>query len=312
MSKNQVALIQKDITDQVNSKVEELQNEGLSLPDNYNYSNALKSAFFALQEVKAKGNQPALQVCTRESIANTLLDMVTQGLSPAKNQNYFVVYGDQLTMQRSYFGTQAVLKRLSSVDDIWANVIFEGDDFEISINDGRERLAKHETSWKNRDNNIEGAYAVIKQQDGDEIVTVMTMKEIQTAWNQSKTGQGVHKKFPQEMAKRTVINRAAKNYINTSNDSDLLVDAINRTTENEFADDTEIARRDVTADIKQNANQEIIDFAEPEEQGAQNDNHEQVLTDEEINVLKQGRPIEATEEQETLFNNLSDLDDPGY
>lgn len=36
------------------------------------------------------------------------------------------------------------------------------------------------------------------------------------------------------MAKRTVINRAAKTFINTSDDSDLLTDAINRTTEYEY------------------------------------------------------------------------------
>ena len=36
------------------------------------------------------------------------------------------------------------------------------------------------------------------------------------------------------MAKRTVLNRAAKMFINTSDDSDLLTGAINNTTENEF------------------------------------------------------------------------------
>ena len=62
----------------------------------------------------------------------------------------------------------------------------------------------------------------------------MTKKEIETAWSQSKTSGAVQKKFPQEMAQRTVINRAAKRYINTSDDSDLLVQAINNSTENEY------------------------------------------------------------------------------
>lgn len=44
------------------------------------------------------------------------------------------------------------------------------------------------------------------------------------------------------MAKRTVLNRAAKMFINTSDDSDLLTQAINDTTSNEFDDD----RKDVT------------------------------------------------------------------
>lgn len=42
-------------------------------------------------------------------------------------------------MNRSYFGTQAVLKRLANVKDIWANVIYEGDTFDIELS----VVAKH-------------------------------------------------------------------------------------------------------------------------------------------------------------------------
>lgn len=242
MATNQVAIIQKDITDEVNNSLARLQNDGLVLPPNYNASNALKSAFFKLQEVVDKAGKPALEVCTKESIANALLDMVVQGLSPAKTQCYFIVYGNKLQLNRSYFGTQAVLKRLSNVKDIWANVIFQGDVFEYEVVNGRERLIKHEPEFENRDNEILGAYAIVQTAGDEEILTIMTRKEIEASWSQSKTSQAVHKKFPAEMAKRTVINRAAKAYINTSDDSDLLVDAINRSTENEYDND----RIDVT------------------------------------------------------------------
>lgn len=243
MTNNNVALLQKDITDTVSGKLEELENTGLKLPSNYNAQNALKSAFFKLQTVKDKGNRPALQVCTKESIANSLLDMVTQGLSPAKTQCYFVVYGNELQLQRSYFGTQTVLKRLSEVEDIWAEVIHEGDSFEIGSDKGRTIVKKFEPKFENLDNPIIGAFAVI-QNKKDSIHTVMTKKEIDASWSQTKTGGSVQKKFPQEMAKRTVINRAAKNFINTSDDSDLLADSINRTMENEY--DPEVRRKDVT------------------------------------------------------------------
>ncbi|MDU5949077.1 MAG: RecT family recombinase [Paenibacillus macerans] len=260
---NQVAIIQKDITDDVNRSLMRLKDEGLILPPNYNASNALKSAFFKLQEVTSKDGKPALEVCTKESIANALLDMVVQGLSPAKTQCYFIVYGNKLQLNRSYFGTQSTLKRLSNVKDIWANVIYQGDVFDYEVIDGRERLLKHETRFENRDNDILGAYAVVKTADGDEILTVMTRKEIEASWSQSKTSQSVHKKFPQEMAKRTVINRAAKAYINTSDDSDLLIDAINRSTENEYENEridvtpeVEPQRRDITAEVNAAAQKE--------------------------------------------------------
>lgn len=257
----QLAVIQKDITDDVSNKLAELEQGGLALPPNYNAHNALKSAFFKLQEVKDRNNKPALEVCSKPSIANALLDMVVQGLSPAKTQCYFIVYGQQLQLNRSYFGTQAVLKRLTNVKDIWANVIFEGDVFDYEIEGGREKLVKHETNFLNRDNPILGAYAVVRTTDDEEILTVMTKKEIDASWSQAKT-KNVQNKFPQEMAKRTVINRAAKAFINTSDDSDLLVDAINRSTENEYDNE----RVDVTPEqeaqkeIEQNANSEVIDM----------------------------------------------------
>lgn len=264
-NQNQVAIIQKDITDDVNKSLTRLQDDGLKLPVNYNASNALKSAFFKLREVKDKNGKPALEVCTRESIANALLDMVVQGLSPAKTQCYFIVYGSQLQLNRSYFGTQAVLKRLTNVKDIWANVIFDGDEFDYEIAGGREKLLKHETNFLNRDNAILGAYAVVKTNNDEEILTVMTRKEIDASWGQSKSKQQtVHSKFPQEMAKRTVINRAAKAFINTSDDSDLLVEAINNSTENEYEND----RVDVTPEaeaqqqIAENANSEELDITD--------------------------------------------------
>ena len=258
----ELAILQKDITDEVIGKITELKGEGLVLPPNYSAENALKSAFFVLQGVEDKNHQPALQVCSRPSIANALLNMVIQGLSPAKTQCYFIVYGTELQMSRSYFGTQAVIKRLTNVKDIYANVIYEGDELDYENRGGKDYLLKHKTKLANRDNPIIGAYAIVEKEDGDKPMTIMTKKEIDASWSQSKTGQSVHKKFPQEMAKRTVINRAAKAYINTSDDSDILVQSINETTVNEYEDER-IDRRgamDVEAEIRENANQE--DFPE--------------------------------------------------
>ncbi|EOH71593.1 recombinase RecT [Enterococcus malodoratus] len=257
-NQNTPALLQKDITDQVNGKLVALKNEGLHLPPGYAAANALKSAFFELQEVQDRNKKPALDVCTKESIANTLLDMVVQGLSPAKKQCYFIVYGNKLQLNRSYFGTQAVLKRLSNVKDIWANVIYQGDTFDIEIVNGRETLKDHKTAFENRDNEIIGAYCIIEKTDGERVLTTMTKNEIDKSWSKAKT-KNVQNDFPQEMAKRTVINRAAKAFVNTSDDSDLLIEAINNTTANEYQDENERKEAEIIDEIDQNANSEILD-----------------------------------------------------
>lgn len=223
-------LTQKQITSPVAARIQEMQKEGLMIAQNYSVSNALSSAYYALKN-SASGN--LLEKCTPESVYNALLDMVTQGLSPAKTQCYFIPYGNTVKLTRSYFGTMKVVKQLPEVKDIYAQIIFKGDEFEAENVDGRWKFVSHKSSWKNQDNPIEGAYCVIEKTDGEKILTIMTKKEIDKSWAQAKT-KNVQNNFPQEMAKRTVINRAAKQFFNTSDDNDLFIDAVNRTTANEY------------------------------------------------------------------------------
>lgn len=303
---NDLTLLQKDITDDVASKLDELKKDGgLAIPANYNPANALKSAFFEMTN-SPSGN--LLEKCSRNSIANSLLNMAIQGLSPAKKQCYFIPYGQNLSMQRSYFGTQKVIKSLTNVEDIWATVIYEGDEFEIEIEGGRERIAKHTTSFLNRDNDIIGAYCIIKKSDGEEVLTVMTRKEIEASWSQSKN-KSVQNKFPQEMAKRTVINRAAKAFINTSDDSDALIQAVNDTTEEEFENDQERAVRDVTETVEREANQVLIE-TKPKAKAKSKPKPEPEAVEVPEDISLPGEIIQAEE----IANEMGDLfeEGPGF
>ena len=142
----------RELSDQVAGRLEDLKDEGLALPTNYSAQNALKAAYLRLQGVKDRQGRPALTVCSQSSIANALLDMAIQGLSPAKNQCYFIVYGNELQMQRSYFGTIAALKRLASIEDIDAQVVHRGDKFEIGADEiGHIVVTKFEPSFTNLD-----------------------------------------------------------------------------------------------------------------------------------------------------------------
>ena len=237
-------LTQKQITSPVAARIGEMQNEGLMIAQNYSVSNALSSAYYALKN-SSSGN--LLQMCTQDSIYNALLDMVTQGLSPAKTQCYFIPYGNVVKLTRSYFGTMKVVKQLPEVKDIYAQIIFKGDEFEAENVDGRWKFVSHKSSWKNQDNPIEGAYCVIEKTDGEKILTIMTKKEIDKSWAQAKT-KNVQNNFPQEMAKRTVINRAAKQFFNTSDDNDLFIDAVNRTTANEYDNERQVKEAEPVRD----------------------------------------------------------------
>ncbi|WAD02619.1 recombinase RecT [Levilactobacillus brevis] len=245
---NEVAATQRSLDADVQDSINQMMNQenGLKLPANYAVGNALKSAFFAL---KGNNDGDLIQVAAhmpemKTSIANALMDMVVQGLTPAKTQVYFIRYGNQVKMQRSYFGTQAALKRLSEVHDCWANVVHEGDGLEIGAEDDRLVVRDWKPTLEGLDKEIKYVYAVIEMADGTHQHTIMTFKQIKNSWSQTRSKGAVQNKFSDEMAKRTVLNRAAKNILNTSDDSDLVVGAINNTTSNEYDDDQ--AAKDVT------------------------------------------------------------------
>ena len=287
---NQVAQQQKPtkLTDLVLDRVKQMQDtQDLSLPKNYNASNALNAAFLELQKVQDRNHRPALEVCSHDSIVKSLLDMTLQGLSPAKDQCYFIVYGNELQMQRSYFGTVAAVKRLDGVKKVRAEVVHEDDVFAIGANEDMELIVKQFIpKFENQDKPIIGAFAMIKTDEGTDF-TVMTKKEINQSWAQTRQKNNkVQQNFSQEMAKRTVLNRAAKMFINTSDDSDLLTGAINDTTSNEYDDE----RRDVTPveDEKQSTDELLEGFQKSQEAKAKgvkqdgNSNEEQEANGEEV------------------------------
>lgn len=226
----------------VSAKVQELQMQGkLQLPKNYSAQNALKSAYLILEQTKDRNDKPVLQVCTRTSIIEAMLSMVVQGLNPDKKQCYFIPYGDRLTLSRSYFGSMATAKAVNpDIKDIVAEVIYLGDTFKTEKRQGRTIVLEHVQEFQNMDRDkIIGAYATVIYKDGTTESTVMPMYQIEQAWKQSQTrpiddkGQlkqtSTHYKFKEEMCKKTVINRACKHIINTSDDGNIMADFYNRT-----------------------------------------------------------------------------------
>lgn len=237
-------LTQKQVTSNVANRIEAMKGEGLLIAPNYSVSNALSSAYYALKNSNS-GN--LLQQCSQDSIYNALLEMVTQGLSPAKKQCYFIKYGNDVQLRMSYFGTVKTIKQLQDVKEVTANVANEGDELEIAVENGRKKLVKHKTHWQNADKPIIAAYCIITRTDGEEFFEIMTKAQIDKSWSKAKT-KNVQIDFPDQMAMRTVINRAAKLFINTSDDSDLLAGAINNTIADEYDNDRQIKEAKVVND----------------------------------------------------------------
>lgn len=248
----ELATVKRDISAQVLAKVDTFQRTGeLRLPKDYSPENALKSAYIILSDPKNN----LLAKCTKESVATALLKMVTWGLSPLKSQCYFIPYGDKLECTPDYSGNIALAKRYGGLKTIKANAIFEGDEFEFEVGmDGRRKVIKHKQTLGSIDSPVVGAYAVYELEDGTTDTEVMSIDMIHKAWGQGATkgNSPAHKNFADQMACKTVINRACKLLIRSSSDAVLM-----------GADsDTELeAPNRYAKEVEQEANQgDIIDI----------------------------------------------------
>lgn len=256
---NELAKQEKTIVDSVQNRIAEMQNKGsIELPNNYSVGNALKSAYLILQETQTSGKKPVLQACTQESIANSLLDMATQGLNPSKDQCYFIAYGNKLTMSRSYLGTIALTKRIKGVKDVKGYAVYKDDKFELGFDilTGKQKILEFCPGLNRDSKNLIGAFALILGDNEILHTEYMDINQIHNAWNQGsmKGNSGAHKNFPDQMAIKTVINRACKYYVSTSDDSDKIAEFMNKSVE-----DTD---RELEEEKKEFANKEVVEIEE--------------------------------------------------
>ena len=254
--------VKKDISTQVLAKVDAFQKAGeLKLPKDYSPENALKSAYLILSETKNQSGKLALDVCTKESIANALLKMVVWGVSPMKKQCDFIMYGDKLECQMEYTGNIVLAKRYGGLKDIKARAIFDGDIFVFDVDPetGRNRIIEHKQTLQSiGSKKVIGAYAMYEKEDGIKDVEVMSIEQIRDSWNQGamKGNSPAHKNFPDQMAIKTVINRACKLLIRGSDDSVLYSED-----DGEGERTIDVAAEDVKHEIREKANKEEIGFS---------------------------------------------------
>lgn len=223
---------EKNISDKVFNQINVLQNEqGLVLPKGYNVSNALKSAYLTLAS-------SGLLNTDQTALAQALLDMCIQGLTPAKRQCYFIKYENKVQMMRSYFGDRSACINAGVAEEIQANIIYEGDKVDVYyVND--RMTVEHKTNWANFEKPIVGAYAWAVLPDGTKIYDIMTMARIKKSWSMSKntTNNKLQNNYTDDACKRTVIRHLAKNLFNSSGDNEVISQSYNRTTEDEYVNE---------------------------------------------------------------------------
>ena len=239
IEKSAVKLAQ-DTSDWINKNI---RDNKITVPEGYNVSNEITMALMMIAQTNDKDGRPALESCSRESIMTQLRLMAQNGLSMAQKQCYPIVRGNKLCIDISYFGTISIIKRLMPGYDVRANVIYKDDTYDYIWNEETQcyQVTNIKSSIENRDKPIVGAYGTIFEKATGKVIfsEVMSWKEILTSWSHAKTDK-VQKEFPQEMAKRTLIQRMCKLFLNTEKMSNVEgAKAYNEMTSNSYDNDAQ-------------------------------------------------------------------------
>ena len=154
--------------------------------------------------------------CTNESFALAVYQCISYGLMPSMpgmDLGYFIPYGNRIQFKIGYRGLLDIARR-SGVHAV-AKPVYKGDEFEITEGLVPDVRHKPDISAPHTTDSIVGVYALAEWvEDGvpRRALEYMTKDEIDAVRLCAAKGSGAWSGFYGEMARKTVIRRAAKHW----------------------------------------------------------------------------------------------------
>ena len=186
---------------------ESLEKQVAALPEKFNKQRFLQNCMTVLQDGQADFSK-----CEAPTVVRTLLKGAFLGLDFFNGECYAIPYGNQCQFQTDYKGEIKLCKRYSSnpIQDIYAKVVREGDEFEEVIENGKQYVNFRPKTFSNGE--IIGAFAVVLYKDGSMMYDTMRKEDIEhTRQTFSKAANSkAWKESYGEMCKKTVLRRLCK------------------------------------------------------------------------------------------------------
>lgn len=184
------------------------------------------------------------------SLKSAIKQILRWNLSPEKNQCYLICQNrddaPSISLKKSYFGIQTIIRRhYPEIAQINASVVRQNEVVSLGniVNGLPERISHTGCSLETLDNPIIGAYAVILNRKNEIMAySLMSMKEIEICHQTPRGFSPVFRKYPSEMAKKTVLLRAIKPLFCTSDNNSALLDYLDE-------DEKIMQSEDFTGDI---------------------------------------------------------------
>jgi recombination protein RecT len=173
---------------------------------------------------------PYLMECDRGTLITAIGNVALAGLtlSPDKRLGYLIPRKGKVYFETSYMGKKEILIQAGVVMDVWANLVYENDEF-IPI-EGSDRKLIHNLPRNPFDMNargkVIGGYWMAVMQNGEKpfgLIGIDRINEIKGRSESVKSGkQSAWDTDFEEMAKKTLINNAYKYLPKTNISSNVL------------------------------------------------------------------------------------------
>ena len=192
----------KELTEFLDSKSMEVAKV---TPANKSVDEMMKMA------VVAATDNPKVLDCSTVSIYRSLMQTCQMGLSlsPILNEAHLIPYGSTCTLQVGYRGWIKLAKESGEIQDIYAEVVHENDEFRV-VKGLKPDLIHELAPVRGVPTNV---YAVALFHSGYARFEVVPWSDIEKAKNLAKRGSKVNpawSQWPGEMAKKVAIKRLVK------------------------------------------------------------------------------------------------------
>lgn len=155
---------------------------------------------------------PNLLNCTKESFLAAIMQSAQLGLEPSLlGQSYLVPYKNECKFIVGYQGMISLVRRSGRVKDIYSEIIYENDRYEIEF--GLDRKLKHYPNFDGERGKPKFVYAVAKLEDNNVAFVILSMAEVEKVKKVSQAASSPYspwQTWPEEMMKKTAIKRLCK------------------------------------------------------------------------------------------------------
>lgn len=153
---------------------------------------------------------PKLLECDRQSLFAACTRAAQDGLLPDGKEAALVPFKNQVQFMPMVGGILKKFRNSGECKSIMAQVVYENDEFNYSVDDTGEHIAHKPLIFGDRGKKI-GFYALATTKDGGVYIEVMTISDMDKIRAVSRSGDsGPWRQWEEEMEKKSVIRRLAK------------------------------------------------------------------------------------------------------